>query len=51
MAIITVTATITFDYDTEDGLVTNEEEAIDDVAQHLDSYARSGDFEYIVKEN
>lgn len=33
--IISVSATIKFDYDTEDGLVSNREEAIADMREHL----------------
>lgn len=49
MTIIRATATISFDYEVEEGLVTSEDEALDDIAQHLDSYASSGDFEYKVE--
>ena len=37
MAIIKVTALVSFDYDTDDGLVTTPEEAIEDMASTLPS--------------
>lgn len=47
MAEITVTARVTFTYDTEDGLVDNEADAIQDMTEVLDSGSLSADDFYI----
>lgn len=52
MAEITVTATITYTYDPDDGIVTNAEQAEDDVRDLLDSGdVPSGAFTFTTKEH
>lgn len=43
MATITVTATMTFSYDTEDGPASNEDEALRDAQQFIDAGAPTSD--------
>lgn len=48
--IINVTASVSYSYDTDDGLVSNEEEAIEDVRSVIDNrQVQSSDFDIEVQ--